>query len=199
MSHWDTRGLRGSAFEERVNLTNERYQKEGLAVIQKIPTPIKPVEISQEKRVITLAYFEQKSTVDYIGVMNGIPICFDAKESGKKSLPFSNIHPHQVAFMSDFDRQGGLAFLLVHFTSFQKTYVLPVETLKFWYEEKSGRSSIPYKAFSRELLVEDDGSVYLNYLKTVLVYGRMKERMAVGRPAGNGSGTRESLSLSTGP
>ena len=99
MSYWATRGLRGSTFEEMLNMTNEQYRKEGLALIQKIPTPIKPIEIDQEKRTIILAYFEQKSTVDYIGVMGGIPICFDAKECGKKSLPFSNIHPHQVEFM----------------------------------------------------------------------------------------------------
>lgn len=174
MSHWDTRGLRGSEFEERLNMTNERYRKEGLAVIQKIPTPIKPVEISQEKRVITLGYFEQKSTVDYIGVMDGIAICFDAKECGKKSLPFSNIHPHQVEFMQDFDRQGGLAFLLVHFTDYGETFILPVETLADWYNGQKERSSIPYSAFSRDLLVEDDGGVHINYLKTALIYAKQK-------------------------
>lgn len=73
MSYWATRGLRGSTFEEMLNMTNEQYRKEGLALIQKVPTPIKPIEIDQEKRTIRLAYFEQKSTVDYIGVMGGDP------------------------------------------------------------------------------------------------------------------------------
>lgn len=175
MSHWNSRGLRGSAFEELINLTNERYRKEGLALVQKIPTPIKPVEIDQEKRTITLAYFEQKSTVDYIGVMNHIPICFDAKECGKKSLPFSNIHPHQVAFMKDFENLGGVAFLLVHFTEYQETYLLPVKTLVAWYEGQQKRSSIPYEAFDKELLVEDSNTPYIHYLKTLLVYMKKKE------------------------
>ncbi|MBO6158775.1 MAG: Holliday junction resolvase RecU, partial [Firmicutes bacterium] len=173
MSHWNTRGLRGSAFEDLLNLTNEQYRKEGLALIQKIPTPIKPIEIDQEKRTISLAYFEQKSTVDYIGVMGGIPICFDAKECGKKSLPFSNIHPHQVAFMSDFDAQGGLAFLLVHFTDYQETYVLPIETLKKYYYQKDGRSSVPYSAFMQELMVPESGQ-NLNYLAIAFRYAKMK-------------------------
>lgn len=176
MSYWNTRGLRGSAFEEMLNMTNEQYRKEGLALIQKIPTPIKPIEIDQEKRVIRLAYFEQKSTVDYIGVMGGIPICFDAKECGKKSLPFSNIHPHQVAFMQDFDRQGGLAFLLVHFTQYHEYYLLPVETLAAYYlhKEEKGRSSVPYEAFDKELMIPDSGGAYLNYLTAALKYGRKK-------------------------
>ena len=63
-----------------INRTNERYQEQKLALIQKIPTPITPVKMDKEHRHITLAYFDQRSTVDYIGVVQGIPICFDAKE-----------------------------------------------------------------------------------------------------------------------
>ena len=78
MATWNSRGLRGSTLEELVNVTNERYAEAGLALIQKIPTPIKPIQIDKESRHITLAYFDQKSTVDYIGAVQGIPVCFDA-------------------------------------------------------------------------------------------------------------------------
>ena len=56
--------------------------------------------MDEETRTITLAYFEKQSTVDYIGVAQGIPIAFDAKETAGKSLPLQNIHAHQMAFMS---------------------------------------------------------------------------------------------------
>ncbi|MBO7675373.1 MAG: Holliday junction resolvase RecU, partial [Atopobiaceae bacterium] len=62
-----TRGLRGSTLEDLINRTNELYLEKGLALIQKIPTPITPLKIDKENRQITLAYFDQKSTVDYIG------------------------------------------------------------------------------------------------------------------------------------
>ena len=74
MATWNSRGLRGSALEELINFSNEKYLKSGLALIQKIPTPITPMKIDKETRHITLAYFEQKSTVDYIGVVQGIPV-----------------------------------------------------------------------------------------------------------------------------
>ena len=80
MATWNSRGLRGSFLEELINLTNEKYRSQKLALIQKVPTPIKPIRIDQNTRHITLAYFEQKSTVDYIGVIQGVPVCFDAKE-----------------------------------------------------------------------------------------------------------------------
>ena len=67
MATWKTRGLRGSTLEDLINRTNERYSEAGLCLVQKIPTPITPINIDSKSRHITLAYFEQKSTVDYIG------------------------------------------------------------------------------------------------------------------------------------
>ena len=87
MATWNTRGLRGSTLEDMVNRTNEKYAEAGLALIQKIPTPITPIEIEKSSRHITLAYFDQKSTVDYIGAVQGIPVCFDAKECAAKTFP----------------------------------------------------------------------------------------------------------------
>ena len=39
--------------------------------MQKIPTPITPVRMDKEHRQITLAYFDQRSTIDYIGAVQG--------------------------------------------------------------------------------------------------------------------------------
>ena len=64
MATWNSRGLRGSTLEEFINHTNTRYSEMGLALIQKIPTPITPVRIDKEHRHITLAYFDKISTVD---------------------------------------------------------------------------------------------------------------------------------------
>ena len=48
MATWNTRGLRGSTLEDMVNRTNEKYAEAGLALIQKIPTPITPVKMDKE-------------------------------------------------------------------------------------------------------------------------------------------------------
>ena len=117
MATWNSRGLRGSTLEDLVNRTNERYQENGLALIQKIPTPITPIKIDKDERHITLAYFDQKSTVDYIGVVQGLPVCFDAKESVVETFPLHNIHPHQMEFMKAFEQQGGIAFFLIFYTA----------------------------------------------------------------------------------
>ena len=74
-------GLRGSDFENRINTTIEYYRDKKLALIQKIPTPITPVKLGEKKGQISLAFFDKQSTVDYIGVVQEIPVCFDAKET----------------------------------------------------------------------------------------------------------------------
>ena len=117
MGTWKTRGLRGSTLEDLINHTNESYREKKLALIQKIPTPITPIEIDKSSRHITLAYFDQKSTVDYIGAVQGIPVCFDAKECAVKTFPLQNIHPHQIKFMEEFEQQGGISFIIVHYTA----------------------------------------------------------------------------------
>ncbi len=139
MATWNSRGLRGSTLEDMINRTNEQYQASGLALIQKIPTPITPINIDKESRHITLAYFDQKSTVDYIGVVQGIPVCFDAKECAVDTFALDNIHPHQVAFMEQFEQQDGIAFFLIYYTSRNLMYYLTLRQLKvFWDRAAAG-------------------------------------------------------------
>ena len=172
MGAWHTRGLRGSVLEDCINFTNEYYRHHGIAVIQKIPTPITPVDMNKETSTITLAYFDKQSTVDYIGAVQGIPICFDAKEAAQRRLPLQNIHEHQIQFMEDFDRQGGISFLLVNFTTENEFYLLPLEVLKeYWTNaQKGGRKSIPYSAFEKKYEISLKNGAMLNYLDAVNVY-----------------------------
>ena len=127
MATWNSRGLRGSTLEDLINRTNEKYLENGLALMQKIPTPITPITIDKETRQITLAYFDQKSTVDYIGAVQGIPVCFDAKECTKDTFALQNIHEHQVEFMRLFEKQGGIAFFIIYYTHKEIFYYLPYE------------------------------------------------------------------------
>jgi recombination protein U len=144
MATWNSRGLRGSTLEDLINQTNEIYRENHLALIQKVPTPITPINIDKETRHITLAYFDQKSTVDYIGVVQGIPVCFDAKECVSDTFPLHNIHEHQMEFMKEFEEQEGVSFFLIYFSKRQQYYYLRYEeALIFWNrsKDKNGRKS----------------------------------------------------------
>ncbi|HJB01523.1 MAG TPA: Holliday junction resolvase RecU [Candidatus Mediterraneibacter merdavium] len=169
MATWNSRGLRGSTLEEFINHTNERYTEMGLALIQKIPTPITPVNIDQSSRHITLAYFDKISTVDYIGAVQGIPVCFDAKECSVDTFPLQNVHEHQISFMEKFEGQGGIAFLLVYYTGRDELYYMRYEQIrKFWDRaQQGGRKSIRFEELEPDWFFELKQGYLVPYLDMI--------------------------------
>lgn len=169
MGTWNTRGLRGSTLEDLINHTNESYREKSLALIQKIPTPITPIEIDKASRHITLAYFDQKSTVDYIGTVQGIPVCFDAKECAVTTFPLQNIHPHQVSFMREFEQQGGIAFIILFYTALDEMYYLPFRDVEaFWNRmENGGRKSFTYEEVDKRFKIRSCRDMLVHYLEQI--------------------------------
>lgn len=167
MGTWNSRGLRGSVLEEMVNYSNEKYREKKLALIQKIPTPITPVRFDKNSRHITLAYFNQRSTVDYIGAVQGIPVCFDAKECAVDNFPMQNVHKHQIEFMQDYERQGGITFLLLYFSHRQECYYLRFQELMKFYRrmEEGGLKHFKYSELDSEYFVPSGQGIHLHYLK----------------------------------
>lgn len=166
MATWNSRGLRGSTLEDMINRTNEKYADAGLALIQKIPTPITPIRIDKENRQITLAYFDQKSTVDYIGAVQGIPVCFDAKECAVDTFALQNIHPHQVEFMERFEKQGGVAFFLIYYTQKDILYYLSLDMLLFFWNraKEGGRKSFRYEELNPAYVLPKKNGILVPYL-----------------------------------
>ena len=169
MSTWNSRGLRGSTLEELINRTNDQYREQHLALIQKIPTPITPINMDKESRHITLAYFDQKSTVDYIGAVQGIPVCFDAKECKTDRFPMANVHEHQIRFMTDFEEQQGIAFLLIYYSSKDEFYYLPYRHLmRFWERSERGeKKSFQYEELDPGFFLPVRPGILVPYLEGV--------------------------------
>lgn len=169
-------GLRGSTLEALINMTLDRYREDGLALIQKIPTPITPIDIDQETRHITLAYFDQKSTVDYIGVVQGIPVCFDAKECRENTVPLHNVHEHQMRFMEEFEKQEGIAFFVLFLTERDELYYIPYREMRcFWDRaENGGRKSFTYDEIDKSYRIEPGEGNPVPFLK--LLQKDMDER-----------------------
>lgn len=145
----------GMTLESDIESTNLFYLNKGIAVIHKKPTPIQVVSVSypaRNKAKITEAYYKTPSTTDFNGIFEGKYIDFDAKETNSKtSMPLKNIHPHQIEHLENVYRQGGIAFLIVHFKRYNEYYLLPFSLLdQFWksqHDQEKGRKSIPYSVF----------------------------------------------------
>ena len=167
MGTWKSRGLRGSGLEELINHTIDAYREHKLALIQKIPTPITPIDMNKDHTQITLAYFDQKSTVDYIGVVQGIPVCFDAKECHKDLWPLKNLHPHQVKFMKEFEEQGGISFIILSFTARCENYYVPFrDVYGFWQRmEQGGKKSFNYSEIDHDYRIGSQRDMLVHFLE----------------------------------
>ena len=156
---------RGMNLEDDLNITNKYYIDNNIAYIYKKPTPIKVVKAEYNKdgyRVIKEAYYSEPSTTDYNGIYKGNYIDYEAKETKNKTyFPLSNIHSHQIKHIRNIVKENGICFLIIRFTSLDKTYLLKgYDFLN--YIDTNKKSSIPIS------YIEDKGSLIKNkYLKRI--------------------------------
>lgn len=126
------------------------------------------MEYDKSSHVIKKAFFEKDSTVDYIGVVQGIPVCFDAKECKDDRFPLKNIHIHQVEFMRDFEKQDGISFILINFTTRGEYYYLPFRTLdSFVKRARDGKKSFNYNELDSRYFVKQEGGALVHYLEAI--------------------------------
>jgi recombination protein U len=161
---------RGMGFEALINLTNDLYNRRGLALITKLPTPMKvlgPAKVKNQH----VAVFEKPSTVDYTGVYRGRAIEFEAKSTHSLTAwPLKDIHDHQVEHLRRVDQHGGIAFVLVEFVKQHGIFLLTARhLLQVWAAAQAGgRKSIPIDDFDRMCLQVGPGrGVPVDYLAAV--------------------------------
>ena len=159
---------RGMNLEELINLSNEYYLQEDIAVIYKKPTPITIVDASFDShgRVITKAYFKEPSTLDYNGIYKGKYVDFDAKVTqSKTSFPLSNLHTHQYEHIKNVIKHGGISFLIISINS--EFYLLDGNDIINFIENNT-KKSIPYE-YIKEKGIEIESKIKprLDYIKAI--------------------------------
>ena len=162
---------RGMTLEDDINQSNSYYRDKDIAYIYKKPTPIKVTKVTFKKdRTATIneAFYMEPSTTDYNGIYKGYYIDFEAKETKHKtSFPLVNIHKHQIKHLENITNHGGIGFIIVRFSTLNKTFLLKAEDL-FSFNQNEERKSIPIKYFiDKGYLLKENYNPRLNYLKIV--------------------------------
>lgn len=167
LSHNISYKNRGMDLENDLNLSNEYYKEINKAFIYKKPTPIKIVHVDYVSRNcarIDEAYFKEPSTTDYNGIYKGKYIDFEAKETkNKTSFSLNNIHPHQIKHLRNVIEHGGIAFLIIRFSTLNQNYFVLAEDFLNYIDTKQ-RKSIPIVFF------ENKGYKLKNKLKPRIDY-----------------------------
>ena len=163
-------GNRGMNLESDLNVTNEYYLNNDIAVIYKKPTPITINKVDYPSRrdaVIKEAHFKIPSTTDYNGIYKGKYIDFEAKETAKKSFPLANIHKHQIEHLRKIINHGGIGFIIVSFTKENKIFLLN-GTSFFNFIDNNDKKSIPISYFEEYgYIINYNFNPRLDYLKII--------------------------------
>ncbi|MBR3199585.1 MAG: Holliday junction resolvase RecU [Bacilli bacterium] len=170
---------RGMTLEADLEATNHFYLVNDIAVIYKKPTPITISKVNYPSRleaVIKEGYFRTPSTTDYNGIYKGKYIDFEAKETkSRTSFPLSNIHVHQLKHLDMICKHGGIGFLIVRFTTINKTFLLTHGDLKEFINNND-RKSIPLTYFENKgYLIKDKYNPRTDYIEVIdnLYFGGM--------------------------
>ena len=161
-------GNRGMTLESDINLSNKYYLDNDIAVIYKKPTPIKAVKVDYSKNKITEGYYEIPSTTDYNGIYKGKYIDFEAKETkSKTSFPISNIHKHQIKHLVRIIEHGGISFIIIRFTTINKTFLIFTKDFINYFENNI-KKSIPLSYIEEKgFLIKDGYNPIVDYLSIV--------------------------------
>ena len=82
------------------------------------------------------------------------------------TFSLQNIHPHQVEFMRQFEKQGGIAFFLIFNSHKDLLYYLPYEMLRFFWDraQEGGRKSFRFEELNPEYVLPKHQGILVPYL-----------------------------------
>ncbi len=157
---------RGLDLENLINLTNEYYLENDIAVIYKKPTPITVHKVDYKNNKVTEGYYRTLSTLDYNGIYKGKYLDFDAKETiSRTSFPLANIHKHQIKHIERIINHGGISFIILKMNL--KYYLLKGENL-LEFIATNKRKSIPFEYIESNCeKIKEALNPALDYLKVI--------------------------------
>ena len=160
-------GKRGMTLESDINSSNKYYLENDIAIIHKKPTPTKVMKLVGNR--IKDGFYEIPSTTDYNGIYKGKYIDFEAKQTqSNTSFPKNNIHEHQLIHLEKVNKHGGISFIIIRFTSINKTYLIFTKEFINYFKENNTKKSIPLSYIEENgFLIKDGYNPIIDYLAIV--------------------------------
>lgn len=148
----------GMNFEKDITRCCDYYRENMIADIYKRPTPIKVVKMSKtHPGMIEEAYFQEKSTTDFVGIYKAKYIDFECKETIHDSIPYSMIREQQFRHLKTIIEMGGIGFFLVSFKTVQEVYLIDAKKILEEVEKKK------HPGFKRSYFIENGIKVERSY------------------------------------
>lgn len=128
--------IAGEALEAAVLDGSLLYRRQGVALVDKIPTPIKRIDSGRDGSF--RAVYQAQATADFLGIYllpphAGRAIALECKATAGDRLVYSRIEPQQRDWLAS----APLAFVLVHFLTCRQVRLVP------WSQFRPGSSVTP--------------------------------------------------------
>lgn len=136
--------FKGMVLERMIEQSNMQLNLMNEAEVFKRPT--------EKAQVGAKLKYVSKAGVDFNGIVKGgRGVAFDAKETQETlRFPFKNVKLHQYETLLRIDKLGGWAFLIVHFSKLNESYLLKAKFIQEHWQghtpKLTGKGSIPYAA-----------------------------------------------------
>ena len=71
--------------------------------------------------------------------------------------------------MEDFEKQGGIAFILLFYSSLDEIYYIPFKDIKFFYDRSvnGGRKSFTYDEINKDYRIKSTSGALIHYLEGI--------------------------------
>jgi recombination protein U len=116
------------------------------------------------------AYYRKPSTTDYNGLYRGRYIDFEAKETKVNYFPFKNISAHQIDHLERVKKHGGIAFLIIAFTTSNEAYLIDASYVCDLYRHSSHRQITYEQVKEHGYPISQGYQPRLDYLKILDEY-----------------------------
>lgn len=104
----------GALFEEMIALACGFYMKNGIAMIEKTPEPMRIIKPLDRNSGMFMACFEKQAQPDFKGCLaNGRCVVFDAKSTTTGKIHQSVLTETQWDGLETYDSMGAICFILV--------------------------------------------------------------------------------------
>lgn len=129
---------RGKPFEDFLKFVHQQYQRKGIACVHKVPTEFIPIRNARGE--VCNCKVEEKSCVDYLGRYRGTPVAIEAKHTEGNRISYSEVQPHQAAYLDDWILDPNAVALVVISFSLKRFFAVPWQFIrtprKAWQEGK---------------------------------------------------------------
>lgn len=88
-----------------------------------------PIQIIKKNNNLIFGKLLDKSYVDFFGFINSKFITFETKQTNKDYFDLKRIQKHQLEYLNLMNEFNVFSFVIVHFFNFEKTILIPTNTL----------------------------------------------------------------------